>query len=169
LTVDQPFILIKEKCEKVFKYKYQIYDDDVIYDAMTDICLQYHRSKDKIKNFNAWLNGAIHYHFCDYITAYKKSKHIVSIEEETTASIQASHNELDPLLLEELKKEIEKMPDPYKEILTLRIFEGLSHSEIASHLKMNKVTVRKYYSRYSQSLLKLFKIIVTFFLYKGLL
>lgn len=150
-----PYLIIKKKCEQVFKGKYQIYDEDVIYDAMTSIICQYAKSSTKIENLNAWLVGAIHHHFCSYV-ANKQKKRVFTfdnflmfergedmfLESKIDAKVVADH--------------ISKLSSPYKEILTMRLLKDHSHKEIAQEMEINEATVRKYYSRSIKKLANLF-------------
>ena len=142
-----PFEIIKEKCEKVFRGKYRIFDEDIKYNAMADICIQYTRKKSGIENLNAWLNGAIHYHYCDFLTALKKNKENVSLDLVSEASQGYSINMLNSVEVEELKSEILNLDYPYNKIMYYRVFEDMSHQEISEKLGIKLLTVRKYYSR----------------------
>lgn len=155
-----PFELIKSKCEQVFKGRYQIYDDDIIYDSMLSICLQYNKSKDRIENFNAWLNGAIHHHFCSYITKKEKEK-LDLIDTSETELISEPEDEFTKLKQQEIFHEITKLSSPVKEILEMKIYQNKSYSEISGSLEIKEATIRKHVSRGIQTISKKLTFLVT--------
>ncbi|NMC41144.1 MAG: sigma-70 family RNA polymerase sigma factor [Bacteroidales bacterium] len=55
--------------------------------------------------------------------------------------------------VEEIKKEIEKLPDGYRIILSLYLIEGYDHDEIAEILGINSSTSRSQLSRAKQKLI----------------
>jgi len=57
------------------------------------------------------------------------------------------------LKVEEIKKEIEKLPDGYRIILSLYLIEGYDHDEIAEILGINSSTSRSQLSRAKQKLI----------------
>ena len=71
--------------------------------------------------------------------------------------------------MEFVQKTIAHLDSPFKEILSLRLFEHRSHKEIAEILKINSSTVRKYYSRAIERITKKLKLSVTFFVFALLL
>lgn len=165
-----PYLLIKQKCEQVFKGKYQIYDEDVIYDTMTSIICQYQKSADRIQNLEAWLVGAIHHHYCSYVAAKEKKKVFVYHDFLNDMNIGADAFHDNKLDVELIRKQISKLDTPYKEILQLRLFLDHSHKEIAEQLNITEVAVRKYYSRSVKKLAKMFEtmshfILISYFIY----
>ncbi|MEP1780474.1 sigma-70 family RNA polymerase sigma factor [Reichenbachiella sp.] len=145
LTTD-PHIQIKEACERVFIRRYRIRDEDVIYNAMTSIIESYERVNDTIKNFEAWLIGAIHHAYCDYIFQKNRSKMFVNYDQVDDQWVrrELTESEYD---LNLITSEINKLKPPYVEIVKKKLLEGKSHKEIAGEMQMNEATIRKYYSR----------------------
>lgn len=159
-----PFIQIKSKCEQVFKGRYQIYDEDVISDTMLSISIQFNKSKDNIQNFNAWLNGAIHHHFCSYVA--KKEKEKLDLTDTTeTEFVDNSTDELTSLQHQELYDEITKLKSPSKEILEMKVYQGKTYSEISSLFKMKEAAIRKHVSRSIKKISQNLTINVTIFLF----
>lgn len=141
-----PYILIKNSCERIFKRRYQIYDEDVISDAMASIIFQYRKNNTKIESLDAWIVGAIHYHY----VAYLKRKEKENLFTYNELIVDSSENEAYPhtrLESQEIFSEIENLEKPYNTIIQLRILEGLSYNEIAKQLNMNAATARKYFQR----------------------
>lgn len=153
-----PYIKIKEKCERVFKGKYGIFDEDVIYDTMVSIIFQYKKNKDQIRNLNAWLLGAIHHHYCSYITNKTRERNTFQydyfLQEKENPGGNFAENKIDA---EIVMSEIEQLEDPYRDIVKLRLIEGFSHKEIAEELEIKESTVRKYYSRSIKKIMNVLK------------
>lgn len=163
----EPHILIKEACEKVFHGRYRIHDEDVIYDAMASIIETYERVHESIKNFEAWLIGAIHHTYCNYVFQKNRNKMFVSYDEMDDHSIRKELIESD-LDLQMITSEINKLKSPYVDIVKKKLLEGKSHKEIAGELEMNEATIRKYYSRSLPKLkerLKLISMIIALLLF----
>lgn len=59
--------------------------------------------------------------------------------------------------VESIKKAVQKMPDGYRTVLLLYLFEGYDHEEIAEILQVAQSTVRTQYIRAKQKLLQLLK------------
>lgn len=61
------------------------------------------------------------------------------------------------LRVEEIKKAVTALPNGYRTVLTLYLFEGYDQEEIAEILKVSHATVRTQYMRAKQKLLQLIK------------
>ena len=59
--------------------------------------------------------------------------------------------------VEEIKKAVKELPNGYRTVLTLHLFEGYDQEEIAEILQVSHVTVRTQYMRAKQKLLQLIK------------
>jgi len=159
-----PFQLIKRKCEQVFKARYHIYDDDVIYDSMLSICLQYQRSQKKIKSFNAWLNGAIHHHFCAFLEKQERLK--IELDDVHNFPIEDTMiDEISQLQKDEIYNEIRKLSSPAKEILEMKIYNEFGYKEISERMKMKESAIRKVVSRAIQKISKNLTYHVTIYLF----
>jgi RNA polymerase sigma-70 factor, ECF subfamily len=143
---DQKYLIIKKKCEQIFKSKYSIFDEDIISEAMTSIILQYFKNKERINHFDSWLYAAIHFNYCSYIRKKKNDKIIIldNIIIEDIGSEMFPETKIDMPSVREI---ISKLDSPYKEIVELKIFGGLKHQEISERLNLKLLTVRKYYRR----------------------
>jgi RNA polymerase sigma factor (sigma-70 family) len=58
------------------------------------------------------------------------------------------------LKVEEIKKAVKELPNGYRTVLTLHLFEGYDQEEIAEILQVSHVTVRTQYMRAKQKLLQ---------------
>jgi RNA polymerase sigma-70 factor (ECF subfamily) len=79
---------------------------------------------------------------------------------ETVADL-GEGNELDETdiwyTVELIKKKIQQLPDGYRIVLSLYLFEGYDHEEISKILGVAQSTVRTQYIRAKQKLLQLLK------------
>jgi RNA polymerase sigma-70 factor (ECF subfamily) len=57
----------------------------------------------------------------------------------------------------EVKKAITMLPNGYRTVLTLYLFEGYDHEEIADIMRISQSTVRTQYHRAKQKLLHIIK------------
>ena len=58
---------------------------------------------------------------------------------------------------EEVKKAVKELPNGYRTVLSLHLFEGYDQEEIAEILQISHATVRTQYMRAKQKLLTLIK------------
>ena len=151
---------IEKRSIRLFKNKFTIKDEDVIYDAITSIFLQYCKNKVKVNNFNKWLNGAIFNHYYLYLNKKNRNR-VFYFDEFINSPTYEDYPDL-KIDIELMKKEILKLNSPYKEIITYRLIEDLSYKEISDKLKMKEGTIRNYYSRTIQ---KISSLIVTMLIY----
>jgi RNA polymerase sigma-70 factor (ECF subfamily) len=61
------------------------------------------------------------------------------------------------LKVEEIKKAVKELPNGYRTVLTLHLFEGYDQEEIAEILQISHATVRTQYMRAKQKLLFIIK------------
>lgn len=141
-----PMIHIKNMCERIFKSRYQIYDEDVISDAIASIILQYNKNKSNINSLDGWVIGAIHYHYCAFVKR-KEKENLFTYDElilENVTNDPYPHTKLD---VDYIFEEIENLSFPQKEIITFRIIDGLAYDEIETKLNIKAATCRKHFER----------------------
>ncbi len=104
-------------------------------------------------SFGAWLKRVVINECLDYLA--KKKLDIVSIE-----GVQIPDNE-EKMLDEpgcdvaEIKKAMSHLPDGYRTILSLYLFEGYDHEEISEIMKITSSTSRSQYLRAKKKLIEL--------------
>jgi len=108
--------------------------------------------------FGAWLKRIV---INKSINALRKRKMtIIDMEKTTVAHFpeaeMADENEIQ-LKVEEIKKALQELPNGYRTVLTLHLFEGYDQEEIAEILQVSPVTVRTQYMRAKQKLLQSIK------------
>ena len=90
----------------------------------------------------------------------KKKIDLIDIEKANTVELpqeeMLDENELS-LKVETIKKAMMLLPNGYRTVLSLYLFEGYDHEEIAEILNVAHTTVRTQYMRAKQKLLMLIK------------
>jgi len=108
--------------------------------------------------FGAWLKRIV---INKSINALRKRK-INIIDIEKTGALHMSEEEPDDeagiqFKVEEIKKAVRQLPNGYRTVLSLHLFEGYDQEEIAEILQITHATVRTQYMRAKQKLLILLK------------
>ena len=108
--------------------------------------------------FGAWLKRIV---INKSINALRKRKlDIIDIDKTNAAFLadEESYNEEAlQFKVEEIKKAVKELPNGYRTVLTLHLFEGYDQEEIAEILQISHATVRTQYMRAKQKLLLLIK------------
>ena len=108
--------------------------------------------------FGAWLKRIV---INKSINALRKRKmDIIDIEKTTAVYIpeEESYDEEElKFKVEEIKKAVKELPNGYRTVLSLHLFEGYDQEEIAEILQISHTTVRTQYMRAKQKLLLLIK------------
>ena len=108
--------------------------------------------------FGAWLKRIV---INKSINALRKRKmEIVDIDKTTAMYMpeEETYDEADlQFKVEEIKKAVKELPNGYRTVLTLHLFEGYDQEEIAEILQVSHTTVRTQYMRAKQKLLLLIK------------
>ena len=129
--------------------------EDVLQDSFTDAFMQLSSFEHK-STFGAWLKQIVVF---KSITLLKKQRmSFVDIEK---AEDLPEENELDEAdicyTVDMIKQTIQQLPDGYRTVLSLYLFEGYDHEEISEILGVAQSTVRTQYIRAKQKLLKILK------------
>jgi RNA polymerase sigma factor (sigma-70 family) len=108
--------------------------------------------------FGAWLKRIV---INKSINALRKRKmEIIDIEKTSAVHLAEEEtydeNEL-KYKVEEIKKAVKELPNGYRTVLTLHLFEGYDQEEIAEILQISHATVRTQYMRAKQKLLFIIK------------
>ena len=129
--------------------------EDVLQDSFTDAFMQL-RSFEHKSTFGAWLKQIVVF---KSITLLKKQR--ISFVDMEKAEDLPDVNELDEAdiwhTVDMIKQRIQQLPDGYRTVLSLYLFEGYDHEEISEILGVAQSTVRTQYIRAKQKLLKLLK------------
>ena len=108
--------------------------------------------------FGAWLKRIV---INKSINALRKRKmEIIDIEKTTAIHLpeeESYDEETIKFKVEEIKKAVKDLPNGYRTVLSLHLFEGYDQEEIAEILQISHATVRTQYMRAKQKLLLLIK------------
>jgi RNA polymerase sigma factor (sigma-70 family) len=108
--------------------------------------------------FGAWLKRIV---INKSINALRKRKMDIIDIEKTTALHLPEEDSFDEDALrfkvEEIKRAVKELPNGYRTVLSLHLFEGFDQEEIAEILQISHATVRTQYMRAKQKLLLLIK------------
>ena len=129
--------------------------EDVLQDSFTDAFMQLGSFEHK-STFGAWLKQIVVF---KSITLLKKQR--ISFVEMEKAEDLPDENELDQgdmgYTVDMIRQTTQQLPDGYRTVLSLYLFEGYDHEEISEILGVAQSTVRTQYIRAKQKLLKLLK------------
>ena len=123
--------------------------EDVLQEAFLDA---FNRIKDfrQETTFGLWLKQIVINRSINYLR--KRKAEFVSIEEVEVAD-EPSYDESETVLkVEAIKVAMNELPDGYRVVLTLYLFEGYDHEEIAHILKITENTSRSQYLRAKRKL-----------------
>ena len=127
--------------------------EDILQEAFADAFQQLSQFE-KRSTFGAWLKQIVVYKSINLL----KRKKINFLEIDGTADRADEVNAEDTWYTVEMIKElIRELPDGYRTVLSLYLFEGYSHDQVAETLGLAPSTVRTQYIRAKQKLLQLLK------------
>jgi len=129
--------------------------EDVLQDSFTDAFMQLSSFENK-STFGAWLKQIVVF---KSITLLKKQRmSFVDMEKAEDLPDENEINEVDIwYTVDMIKQTMQQLPDGYRTVLSLYLFEGYDHEEISEILGVAQSTVRTQYIRAKQKLLKLLK------------
>jgi RNA polymerase sigma-70 factor (ECF subfamily) len=129
--------------------------EDVLQDSFIDAYTQLSSFENR-STFGAWLKQIVV--FKSIALLKRRRINFVDIE---TASELPEEDEIDEsgtwYTVDMIKQTIQQLPDGYRTVLSLYLFEGYDHDEIAEILGVAQSTVRTQYIRAKQKLLQLLK------------
>lgn len=108
---------------------------------------------DKNYSFGVWLKRIVINRSLDLLK--KRKLNFVSIDEADFREEEPDEESIYDV--EVLKKCIQELPDGYRTILTLFVFEDYSHKEIAEQLNISEGTSKSQYNRAKKKLIELVK------------
>jgi len=129
--------------------------EDILQDAFTDAFMKL-RDFENRSTFGAWLKQIVIYKSLNFLKRQKTNLiDIDSIGE--TADDEKDEDEV--WYTADIIREVMKdLPDGYRTVLSLHLFEGYEQDEVAEILKVAPSTVRTQYIRGKQKLLNLLKV-----------
>jgi RNA polymerase sigma-70 factor (ECF subfamily) len=130
--------------------------EDVLQDSFTDAFTSIESFQYK-STFGAWLKKIVINKSINHLR--KKKMDLIDLDK-TNIGYQPEMEEDEEqvgLKVEEIKKAIGLLPNGYRTVLTLYLFEGYDQEEIAEILRISHATVRTQYMRAKQKLVSIIK------------
>ncbi|HXD79245.1 MAG TPA: RNA polymerase sigma factor [Puia sp.] len=131
--------------------------EDVLQEAFTDAFRSLEDFHYK-STFGAWLKRIVINKSINLLR--KRRMDLIDIEKTNVGYLPEEADEDEDeraLKVEEIKKAVARLPNGYRTVLTLYLFEGYDQEEIAEILQVSHATVRTQYMRAKQKLLQLIK------------
>lgn len=129
--------------------------EDILQDAFTDAFMKL-RDFENRSTFGAWLKQIVIYKSLNFLKRQKTNLiDIDSIGE--TAGDEKDEDEV-WYTVDIIREVMKDLPDGYRTVLSLHLFEGYEQDEVAEILKVAPSTVRTQYIRGKQKLLNLLKV-----------
>lgn len=132
--------------------------DDVIQESFLSAFKNIHQFKGEV-TFGAWLKKIVIHKCLNFLK--KKELDVITLDESHVFNIEKEDNdnwEFDSsIVLEDVKKNIDKLPDKYKFVLMLYLIEGYDHEEISEVLNISVIASRTQLMRGKTKLRQLLK------------
>ncbi len=131
--------------------------EDVLQEAFTDAFRSLEDFHYK-STFGAWLKRIVINKSINQLR--KRRMDLIDIEKTNIGHLpdeEVGDEEEKALKVEEIKRAVGQLPNGYRTVLTLYLFEGYDQEEIAEILQVSHATVRTQYMRAKQKLLQLIK------------
>lgn len=126
-------------------------------DVMQEAFLNAFRKMDSYKgevSFGAWLKRIVINRSLDHL---KKKKLVFEEVSDKTAQIADYQMEIKEVNMETIKNAIQQLPDGYRVVLSLYLFEGYKHEEISEILGISNSNSRTQFLRAKNKLRELLK------------
>ena len=154
--------LYQKYCKAMFNTSLRIVNnagdaEDILQDAFVDAFASLN-SFEYRSTFGAWLKKIVINKSINHLR--KKKMDLIDIDKTQVAEVpmEETLDEKDvQLKVEEVKKAVKLLPNGYRTVLTLYLFEGYDHEEIAEIMNVTHATVRTQYMRAKQKLIGLIK------------
>ncbi|MBS1949317.1 MAG: RNA polymerase sigma factor [Bacteroidetes bacterium] len=131
--------------------------EDILQEAFIDAFASLESFQNK-STFGAWLKRIVINKSINHLR--KKKMDLIDIDKTSVGELpnEETLDEKDvKLKVDEIKKAVKLLPNGYRTVLTLYLFEGYDHEEIAEILRVSHATVRTQYMRAKQKLISLIK------------
>jgi RNA polymerase sigma factor (sigma-70 family) len=130
--------------------------EDVLQESFTDAFMQLKNFQGK-SAFGAWLKQIVVFKSIGLLKKQKITFAEAEPEIEKLIDTEPPDEEDIQFSVESIKRAVQQLPDGYRTVLSLYLFEGYDHEEIAEILRVAQSTVRTQYIRARQKLLDLIK------------
>jgi RNA polymerase sigma factor (sigma-70 family) len=130
--------------------------EDILQDSFTDAFQQLKNFEGK-STFGAWLKQIVVYKSIGHL----KRQHLLFTDTEPDADQLADETSLNEdevwYTVDMIKQAMQALPDGYRTVLSLHLFEGYDQVEVAEIMQVAHSTVRTQYMRAKQKLLQVLK------------
>lgn len=128
--------------------------NDLAEDIMQESFLKAFRNLDQYSGevtFGAWLKKIVINLSLDYLR--KQRIKFEEIDDHENSLAEQEEEKINPeITIEDIRREIQKLPDGYRLVLSLYLLEGYDHDEIAEILGISASTSRSQFSRAKKKL-----------------
>jgi RNA polymerase sigma-70 factor (ECF subfamily) len=109
------------------------------------------------QNFDAWIHRIAIHTAIDYVRSHARGGEWEEIPINYTAESEEDNAQQEAInyAVEQIKEAIRKLPDGYRIVLSLYLFEGYDTEEISSILNIQPASVRTQYLRAKRKLLEI--------------
>lgn len=132
--------------------------EDIIQESFLSAFKSIHQFKENI-SFKAWLKRIVVNRCINFLKKRKTST--VSLDESAISSHETSHDDHwecdEGIVLEDVKKCIDQLPNKYRFVVMLYLIEGYDHSEISAILNISATASRSRLMRGKTKLKELLK------------
>jgi RNA polymerase sigma-70 factor (ECF subfamily) len=155
------YTMYKRYCDAMFNVCYRILGsepeaEDALQESFTDVFRRLDTFRGE-SSLGAWIKRIVINHCLNEL---KRRKVVFEPIEEMYTDTIPDHNDHEPDLeydVKRVKEAIMKLPDGYRQVLTLYLIEGYDHGEIASILGIQETGSKSQYSRARARLRELLK------------
>ena len=121
-------------------------------EVMHDTLIQYHSTEDKdgIRDLRKWLSSICIRKSIDKLRERQRWK--VLLESYEDPILEEGNEDISDYDVENIRKTLYDLPDHYRAVLSLHLFEGYDYSEISEITGTNENTIRSLYMRGRQKL-----------------
>jgi RNA polymerase sigma-70 factor (ECF subfamily) len=129
--------------------------EDILQEAFTDAFLQLNRFEGR-STFGAWLKQIVVFKSISHIKKKKVVLADIEGKDELIADEELAEEEI-WYTVDKIKQAVKLLPDGYRTVLSLYLFEEYKQEEIATMLNVTHATVRTQYMRAKQKLISVLK------------
>jgi RNA polymerase sigma-70 factor (ECF subfamily) len=129
--------------------------EDILQDAFTDAFMKL-RDFENRSTFGAWLKQIVVYKSLNFLK--RQRTNLIDIESIGEAADEERDEDTVWYTVDLIREVMKDLPDGYRTVLSLHLFEGYEQDEVAEILKVAPSTVRTQYIRGKQKLLNLLKV-----------
>lgn len=126
-------------------------------EIMHDTLLQYYRLKDQVKvqDLEKWLSTVCIRKSVDSLR--QRKRFLACLEEYEDPSLSDVREDNHDFDVARIRDALQSLPDIYRVVLTLHLFEGYDYQEISQITEVKEVTIRSIYMRGRKKLADLLK------------